>query len=331
MAPSPRASRRPSLAQGLARPLGACARRPVVLCHGSLAHVLGSRADRRSGGEDGRDQGVPRSGPGPGGRGIRRPLARLGRVPRLRELRRLHGLGLGFAQRRRPSDRRRHTRFPWTALAEPVAAARRPGRDRDLGPGIWPGSGNRGARVRPAHRRRPRRAERACSRVVPPPQPRRRLAGIALSGRRNAHVRRLGGDRRDPDPAFGTARPEWRVRSRHGRRPDRVSRRAVPVSLVVALAAREAAQDRRHDARLRPRRQLGGDRRALLRLRDPAALFVGDTRTRRYVQITAQGGWTRVDASSLLVLYATGSKALDSRSAIAFVRLRDLPPIPACA
>jgi len=59
-------------------------------------------------------------------------------------------------------------------------------------------------------------------------------------------------------------------------------------------------------------------------------VFVGDTRTRRYVQITARGGWTRVDASSLLVLYATDSKALDSRSAIAFVRLRDLPPIPAC-
>jgi hypothetical protein len=60
-------------------------------------------------------------------------------------------------------------------------------------------------------------------------------------------------------------------------------------------------------------------------------LFVGDTRTRRYVQITARGGWTRVDAGSLLVLYATGSKALDARARIAFVRLRDLPPIPACS
>jgi len=59
-------------------------------------------------------------------------------------------------------------------------------------------------------------------------------------------------------------------------------------------------------------------------------VFVGDTRTRRYVQITAHGGWTRIDGSSLLVLYATGSKALDARSPIAFVRLRDLPPIPAC-
>ena len=34
--------------------------------------------------------------------------------------------------------------------------------------------------------------------------------------------------------------------------------------------------------------------------------------------------------ASLLVLYATGSKALDARSPIAFVRLRDLPPIRAC-
>jgi hypothetical protein len=31
------------------------------------------------------------------------------------------------------------------------------------------------------------------------------------------------------------------------------------------------------------------------------------------------------------VLYATGSKALDSRAPIAFVPLRDLPPMPACA
>jgi hypothetical protein len=60
-------------------------------------------------------------------------------------------------------------------------------------------------------------------------------------------------------------------------------------------------------------------------------VFVGDTRTGRYVQITGNGGWTRMDARTLLVLYATGSKALDSRAAIAFVPLRDLPPMPACA
>jgi hypothetical protein len=60
-------------------------------------------------------------------------------------------------------------------------------------------------------------------------------------------------------------------------------------------------------------------------------VFVGDTRTLRYVQITAHGGWTRVDASSLLVLYATGSKELDARAPIAFVHLRELPPIAACS
>lgn len=60
-------------------------------------------------------------------------------------------------------------------------------------------------------------------------------------------------------------------------------------------------------------------------------VFVADTRTRRYVEITAQGGWTRLDARSLLVLYATGAKALNARARIAFVPLRDLPPMPACA
>jgi hypothetical protein len=60
-------------------------------------------------------------------------------------------------------------------------------------------------------------------------------------------------------------------------------------------------------------------------------LFVGDTTTRRYVEITADGGWTRLDATSLLVLYATGSKALDARPEIAFAPLRDLPPMPACS
>jgi hypothetical protein len=60
-------------------------------------------------------------------------------------------------------------------------------------------------------------------------------------------------------------------------------------------------------------------------------VFVGDTKTRRYVQITPRGGWTRVDARSLLVLYAIGSKALDARAPIAFVPLRDLPPMPACS
>jgi hypothetical protein len=49
------------------------------------------------------------------------------------------------------------------------------------------------------------------------------------------------------------------------------------------------------------------------------------------VEVTARGGWTRLDARSLLVLYATGSKALDARAPISFVPLRDLPRVPACS
>lgn len=60
-------------------------------------------------------------------------------------------------------------------------------------------------------------------------------------------------------------------------------------------------------------------------------VFLGDTKTHRYVQISAHGGWTRLDARSLLVLHATGSKALDARAPIVFVPLRDLPPMPPCS
>jgi hypothetical protein len=59
-------------------------------------------------------------------------------------------------------------------------------------------------------------------------------------------------------------------------------------------------------------------------------VFVGDTTARRYVKIAAHGGWTRLDARSLLVFFATGSKALDARAPIAFVPLRDVPPVPGC-
>lgn len=59
-------------------------------------------------------------------------------------------------------------------------------------------------------------------------------------------------------------------------------------------------------------------------------VFVGDTVTRRYVEITADGGWTRIDARSLLVLYATPSDGPDAAARIVFVPLRALPPIPSC-
>jgi hypothetical protein len=59
-------------------------------------------------------------------------------------------------------------------------------------------------------------------------------------------------------------------------------------------------------------------------------VFLGDTRTHRYVEITGHGGWTRLDATSLLVLYATPSGEPDAAAHIAFVRLRDLPRLPRC-
>jgi hypothetical protein len=60
-------------------------------------------------------------------------------------------------------------------------------------------------------------------------------------------------------------------------------------------------------------------------------LFVGDTRTQRYVEIGHHGGYTRIDSRSLLVLYATASKQPDAVAPIAFVPLRDLSPMPACS
>jgi hypothetical protein len=60
-------------------------------------------------------------------------------------------------------------------------------------------------------------------------------------------------------------------------------------------------------------------------------VFIGDLKARRYLTVTAHGGWTRLDSKSLLVLYATDSKALDAVARVAFVPLRDLPPIPSCS
>ena len=59
-------------------------------------------------------------------------------------------------------------------------------------------------------------------------------------------------------------------------------------------------------------------------------LFVADTKTRRYLEITGHGGYTEVDGTSLLVTYAKASKALEAPARMAFVPLRDLPPLPAC-
>jgi hypothetical protein len=59
-------------------------------------------------------------------------------------------------------------------------------------------------------------------------------------------------------------------------------------------------------------------------------VFVGDTKSHRYLEITNHGGWTRIDRTSLLILYATESTRVDAVARISFVPLRDLPPIPTC-
>lgn len=59
-------------------------------------------------------------------------------------------------------------------------------------------------------------------------------------------------------------------------------------------------------------------------------VFIGDTRTHRYLKISNRGGWTRIDRRSLLVLFATGAKEPDAVAPISFLSLRHLPPIPAC-
>ena len=59
--------------------------------------------------------------------------------------------------------------------------------------------------------------------------------------------------------------------------------------------------------------------------------FVGDARRRRYLQISGRGGYTEVDGRSLLVVYSSPVKELHPILKIAFVPLRDLPPIPACS
>ncbi len=60
-------------------------------------------------------------------------------------------------------------------------------------------------------------------------------------------------------------------------------------------------------------------------------VFVADTSAHRYVQISDHGGWTRLDDTALLVVYASRHKALHPLERIAFVRLRDLPPLPPCS
>lgn len=60
------------------------------------------------------------------------------------------------------------------------------------------------------------------------------------------------------------------------------------------------------------------------------ALFVADTHLRRYVQVSTHGGLALVNSTALLVTYAPSKKVLHPVLRMALVRLRDVPPIPAC-
>jgi hypothetical protein len=59
-------------------------------------------------------------------------------------------------------------------------------------------------------------------------------------------------------------------------------------------------------------------------------VFVADTRVRRYIKVSATGGFVYVDPTAVLVAYGGGKKVLHPLLRMAFVRQRDLPPMPAC-
>ncbi len=54
--------------------------------------------------------------------------------------------------------------------------------------------------------------------------------------------------------------------------------------------------------------------------------FLADTTTRIYVQIS-RGGWTRVDAKSLLLVRPAGAKASHAVTDVVFLQLSSLPPM----
>jgi hypothetical protein len=60
-------------------------------------------------------------------------------------------------------------------------------------------------------------------------------------------------------------------------------------------------------------------------------VFVADTKSHRYIEISGRGGYVDVDRTSLLVAYSSRVKELHPILKIAFVPLHDLPPMPACA
>lgn len=60
-------------------------------------------------------------------------------------------------------------------------------------------------------------------------------------------------------------------------------------------------------------------------------VFVADTRLGRYVQVSANGGLAFVSRTSLLVTQGPRKKVLHAILRMSHVRLRDLPPMPACS
>jgi hypothetical protein len=60
-------------------------------------------------------------------------------------------------------------------------------------------------------------------------------------------------------------------------------------------------------------------------------VFVADARLRRYVRVSTHGGSALVDSTDLLVTYGPTKKARHPLLRMSFVRLRDLPPMPACS
>jgi len=59
-------------------------------------------------------------------------------------------------------------------------------------------------------------------------------------------------------------------------------------------------------------------------------VFVADTKTRRYVEVSTNGGSAFVNSSTLLVVHGPRRKVLHAILRMALVPLRDLPPTPAC-
>jgi hypothetical protein len=59
--------------------------------------------------------------------------------------------------------------------------------------------------------------------------------------------------------------------------------------------------------------------------------FVADTKARRYIEVSRNGGSVFVNSTSLLVVHGPAKKVLHAKLRTVFVPLRDLPPMPACS